>query len=124
MSVPSNNDLGALIVGVGATGSVNSPDQTNPYGRGLKVCINMALIGTGSVTVTVQGKDPTSQTYYPILASAAIVANGFSVLTVYPALTAAANVTASDVMPRQWRISATANNANPTNYTVSATVLV
>ena len=126
MSTATNNDFtaGQVLQQNGATASVNSPDLLNPYGRGLLVFINMIAAGTGSVTFTIQGKDPGSGTYYTILATAAIVANGFTVLRVYPGLTAVANATVSDVLPRQFRVIATANNANPTNYTVGACVIV
>ena len=126
MSTASNNDLTAsnVLSGVGQTTSQNSADLLNPYGRGVKVFVNVSLIGTGSVTVTIQGKDPGSGTYYTILASAAIVANGFTVLSVYPGLVAAANSAVNDVLPRQWRVQATANNANAANYSVGASVIV
>ena len=119
-----NADTGGLLVGVGVTVSQNTPDLVNPDGRGLKLFVNMSAAGTGSVTITIQGKDPTSGNYYTILASAAIVANGFTIYTVYPGAPATANVSANDILPRTWRVLATANNANPTTYTVSASVIV
>lgn len=126
MSTASNNDFnaGSVVVGVGATASQNSPDLLNPYGRGVKVWVNTTAIGTGSITVTIQGKDPGSGAYTTLLASAAIVTNTVGVLTVYPGLPATANVSANDVLPRQWRVSVTANNANPANYSVGACVIV
>ena len=122
----TNTDLNAsaLIAGVGATVSVNSPDQVNPYGRGVKVFINTTAIGTGSITVTIQAKDPASGAYTTLLASAAIVTNTTTVLTVYPGAPATANVSANDVLPRQWRIAVTANNANPASYTIGASMIV
>ena len=125
MSV-DNRDLTAsqVLSGVGATATQNSADQLNPYGRGVKVFANVSAIGTGSVTFSIQAKDPASGTYSTILSSAAIVANGMTVLTVYPGLPATTNVSANDVLPRQWRVVATANNANPVNYTVGASVIV
>lgn len=124
MSVVSNNDLIGVIVGVGSTVTVNSGDLTNPYGRGLKVMVNTTLIGTGSITATIQGKDQASGQYYTILASAAITTNVATLLSVYPGLTAVANVSANDVLPRTYRILVTAGNANPANYTVGASVIV
>lgn len=117
-------DAGQLLSGVGATTSVNTPDQVNSDHNGVKVCVNVSLIGTGSITVTIQGKDPASGTYFTILASAAIITTSFVVLTVYPGITASTNVAASDVLPRQWRIAVTANNANPVNYTVGASLVI
>lgn len=119
-----NIDSGGLLLGVGQTLSQNTTDLTNLNGRGLKLFVNMSAVGTGSVTVTVQGKDPTSGNYYTILASAAIVANGFTSYTVYPGAPVAANVSANDILPRTWRVLATANNANPAAYSVSASVIV
>lgn len=122
----ANRDLDAsgLLAGVGATASQNSADLTNVDGRGVKVFVNTTVIGTGSITVTIQAKDPASGAYSTLLASAAIVTNTQTVLTVYPGLPATANVSANDLLPRQWRIAVTANNANPANYTVGASVIV
>lgn len=126
MSTASNNDLIAsqVVIGVGATASQTSPDLPNPYGRGVKVFVNTTAIGTGSITVTIQGKDPASGAYFTLLASAAIVTNLLTVLSVYPGLPATANVSANDVVPRTWRVSVVANNANPATYTIGACVIV
>jgi hypothetical protein len=122
----ANLDLnaGQIVSGVGATASQNSPDLVNTDARGVKVFVNTTAIGTGSITVTIQAKDPGSGAYTTLLASAVIVTNTTGVYTVYPGITAAANVSASDVLPRQWRIAVTANNANPANYTIGASLIV
>jgi len=126
MSTASNNDFnaGAVLAGIGSTVTVNSADLLNPYGRGVKVFVNVTAAGTGSNIVSIQGKDPASGAYYTVLASAAIIANGLTVLTVYPGLAAVANLTANDALPRQWRVLVTAGNVNPVNYTVGACVIV
>lgn len=117
-------DTGQLLAGVGATASQNSADLTNADGRGVKVYVNTSVIGTGSITVSIQAKDPASGTYTTLLASAAIVTNVMTVLTVYPGLPVTTNVSANDVLPRQWRVSVVANNANPANYSVGASIIV
>lgn len=81
-------------------------DITNAGYRGVLVFINIdAISGTTgtaeSVTVTIRGRD-FDGTVYTILASAALVATGLVVLRVYPGLTAAANLTVSDVLPPVW----------------------
>lgn len=121
----TNTDLdgSALIVGIGATASVNSTDQVNPYGNGVKVWVTTTAIGTGSITVTIQAKSPAG-VYTTLLASAAIVTNTTGVYTVYPGAPVTTNVSANDVLPRTWRIAVTANNANPANYTITACVIV
>src|SRR5579864_242341 len=60
-----------------ATGTYASTDQTNINARGVKVYLNISAIGASvTVTATIQGKDPVSNTYYTILASAAKSATG------------------------------------------------
>jgi len=125
MSTASNNDISAGSLGlalVGQTTSVNSPDQVNAYGRGIKVFINISSITAGSAVVTIQGKDP-SGNYYTVLASASLTATGETVLTVYPGTTAAANSVANDVLPRQWRVSVSVTTG-PVNMNVSACLIV
>lgn len=123
-AVNTDLDAGRVLSGVAATASQNSADLTNADGRGVKVYVNTSLIGTGSITVSVQAKDPASGTYVTLLASAAIVTNVMTVLTVYPGAPVTTNVSANDVLPRQWRVSVVANNANPANYSVGASIIV
>ena len=92
--------------------------------RGLKVILTTTAIGTGSITVSIQGKDPASGTYFTILAGAAVVTNTQNVYTVFPGAPVAANVSANDELPATWRIVVTANNANPATYTVGFSTLV
>lgn len=117
-------DTGQLLAGVGATASQASADQTNADARGVKVFVNTTAIGTGSITVSIQAKDPASGAYVTLLASAAIVTNVMTVMTVYPGGPVTTNISANDVLPRQWRVSVTANNANPANYSVGACLIV
>ena len=105
------------------TVSVNGTDQVNYNARGVTIVLVTTAIGTGSITLTIQGKDPGSGTYYTLLAGAAVVTNTTNRYTVYPGLTAAANVTASDVLPNAWRIVITANNANAATYSVGGSTL-
>ena len=52
-----------------------SDDQNNLYGRGAHVAINMGSVpGTDTVTFHIEGKNPATGYYYPILSSTAIVA--------------------------------------------------
>ena len=93
--------------------------------RGLHLVIDCtAKAGAApSVVFTIQGEDAASGKFYTILASAAIVAVGTTILRVYPGLVAAANVAANDVLPRSWRVIATHANADSITYSVGASVI-
>jgi hypothetical protein len=118
----SNIDTAALVaLAAAGLGTTTSPDQANVNGRGVKVVVDITVLGgTGpTLTVTIQGKDAASGKYYTILASAALAAVATTVLTVYPGLVAAANLTANDALPATWRISVVVGGTGPA---VSATV--
>lgn len=105
--------------------SANADDDINSMGRGVEVVIDMTAVpGVDTVTFTIEGKDPASGKYYTLLASAAIVAVSTVVLRVYPGLTAAANLVASDVVPRTWRVKATHSAASNFTYSVGAHLVV
>jgi hypothetical protein len=120
----SNLDNISLVSAAGATTTQTSADQTNYNGRGVKVVLDMTNVGTGSVALTVQGKDPISGKYFTLLTGANVTTNSTNVYTVYPGVTSVANVSASDIVPRTWRVNVVANNANATTYTVAASVVV
>lgn len=118
---PSNTSTAALVTLAAAAVSGVSADQTNPLSRGLQLNINITSItGTApTLTVTIQGKDPVSGVYYPLLTSAALAAAGLTSLTLYPGATVAAMVAASQVLPLTWRISYAIAGTTPA---VSATI--
>lgn len=114
-------ETGALLTLAAASASVNSNDQTNLNGRGIKVVVDITAISgtTPTLTITIKGKDPTSGKYFILLASAALSTVATTVLTVYPGLTASANVVASDVLPKTWRVEAVITGTTPA---VTATI--
>lgn len=116
-----NSATGALLtLAAQGTGTVNGTDQSNPSQRGLHLVIDITAVGgTPTLTVTIEGKDPTSGKYYTILASAALSAVATTVLKVYPALAASANVAANDVLPSTWRVKAVVAGTTPS---VTATI--
>jgi hypothetical protein len=101
----ANQDLTAKVFTATGASTVTA-DLVNLAGRGIKVVIDITAVGgSPSAVVTVQGKDPTSGKFYTLLASAAITGTGTTILNVYPGMTAAANLVASDIVPRNFRIS-------------------
>lgn len=110
-----------VLASAARTASANSADLTNSNGRGVVVVIDAtASAATPSVVFTVKGKDPLSGIYYTILASAAVTGISTTVLRIYPGLTAIANQTATDVLPRTYRVEAVAGDADSLTYSVGA----
>jgi len=114
----------ALINAVNVTTTQISPDQININARGLKIFVNMISIGSGgSVTVSIQFKDPFSN-YVTMLSTTAMTTVSTATLTVHPGLFNTANSSLNDFLPRTWRILANANNANPCTYQIGAMTVV
>lgn len=107
----------ALLASASRTTTQTSADITNYNHRGIKVIVDMTAVGTGSVTMKIEGKAAVG-TYYTILSGAAITTNSTNVYTVFPAATVTANVSANDALPRTFRIVVTANNGNAATYSV------
>lgn len=120
-----NNINETVLASAARTATVQSADFTNYNGRGLHLVIAVsAVTATPSVVFTIQGKDAVSGLYYTVLTSAAITATGTTVLKVYPGITASANASASDILPRTWRVDATHANADSISYSVGASVIL
>lgn len=106
------------------TASADSGDLKNHQHRGVHVVIDAtAAAATPSVVFAIQGKCPLSGVYYTILASAAVTGVSTTVLRVFPGATAAANLAANDMIPENWRVLATAGDADSLTYSISACLL-
>lgn len=121
--VRNNTDI-TVLASAARTATLNSGDLTNYNGRGLHVVVDVTNAGTGSITITIQGKDALSGQYYTLLTGAAVTTVSTNVYKVYPGLTAAANAVASDILPRTYRILMTHNNANSITYSVGASIIL
>jgi len=120
-----NNHEVTVLASAARTASTSSADQTNYNARGVMVNVRVtAITDTPSVTAKIEGKDTASTSYFTILESAAIAATGLTTLTVYPGITAAANVSASHIVPRLWRITVTNADSDPITYSLSANYVV
>lgn len=84
----------------------NSGDQPNNGGRGIKVVVDItALSGTTpTLTVVIEYKDPASGKYVMLLTSAVLSTIATTELTVYPGAAVTANVSASNNLPKTWRV--------------------
>jgi hypothetical protein len=118
-----NYDLPSpLTLTAAASGTtVNSAAYQNPNGHGVILGIN-TTVDAGSYVVNCQGQDVASGVWYTIASTAAIVSAVFQTLTVYPAVTAAANVAINLPLPKTWRIQAVVTTG-PITATIGASVL-
>lgn len=115
-------DMGTLITHTAASAGATGPIFPTHQGAGLLIFINITAISgtTPTLTVTLKGcMDGDATATYTILASTALNATGLTVLRVYPGLTAAANLTANDVVPGWCQISTAIGGTGPS---VTATV--
>lgn len=119
------NNVDVTLLASGTRSTIQtSADITTYNAQGIHVTLDMTVVGTGSVTVTINGKDPASGKYYLLLSGAAVITNVTNVYKVYPGLPATANVSANDHIPRTIQIVVTHNNANNAIYSVGYTLLV
>lgn len=119
----SNTDLSLLATATTHT-TRNSGDKTNYNWRGIKVFLNMVTAGSGSVTISIEVKDPVSGSYKAILIGTAVTADGVYCYTVYPGIEPIANEAVSDVLSRIFRVVATHNNGNDMEYTVGGSLIL
>lgn len=105
-----------------ATGDTETWDWEQAESQGLVVVIDVTALTAGaSLVFTIQGVDPVSGATWDILASAAVVATGTTVLKVHPALTASANAVAKDVVPARVRVKVVPADTKSVTYTIGAT---
>lgn len=113
-----NNQEGTALASAARTAATNSADLVNYNGGPIHVQVNTTVIPSDNFTVTIQGKDALSGTYYTILAATAISSTGLVVLKVGRGMVAAANLVANDMVPRTWRISVAVSSATSITYSV------
>lgn len=124
MAIQAQSEEVVLLPSASRTTTYTSPDLQNLGGHSaLCVVLDMTTVGTGSVTVTINGKDPASGKYYLILAGAAVTTNSTNRYRVSPTLGASANAIAQDDLPPTFQIVVTANNANAAVYSVGYTLV-
>lgn len=113
-----------VLASAARTTAQTQPDQTNDGARGIAVILDVTVAsGTGGLTLEIDGLDPTSGKYYALLTGTAKTTTGTTVYRVYPGLTAAANATASDVLPRTWRTKISVGDSSSYTYSVGAVLL-
>lgn len=115
-----NNTQNTLLASAARTVTTSSADQTNYNASGATIVVDVTVIPSGSLTVTISGKDALSGKYFTLLTGAAITTVSTNVYQVYPALTAVANLVANNVIPRTYRVTVTAGDATSITYSVAS----
>ena len=108
------------------TNDQNSRDLDNAEALGVHLVLSIVASGVAGSNVSfyIEGKDEVSDTYYTLLQSAVLTLNGTTVVKVYPGLTAATNLVASDHLPRIWRVRADhSSTTDPIRYSVAGSLL-
>lgn len=113
------NTSGTYLASAARTATPTKQTKTNRDNKGIIAIINVTAVSASpSVVFTIQGYDPASQTWYTILASAAITGTGQTVLRVHPDLTASPNLIAKDFLPDRWAIDAVHADSDSITYSV------
>lgn len=95
-----------------------SKDIVNPGFHWIDVVMDTTVFGTGSVTLTINFKDPASGKYILLLSGAAVVSVVTNTYTIGPTAAVSANVSIARNLPDTLQIVCTANNANTQTYSV------
>lgn len=119
-----DSSLGTIATLTAASAGVTGTNLDTSQHRGIIVYVNVtAITGTSpTLTVSIKGQSPQGVDY-TILTSAAITATGLTVLTVYPALPAVANVTAQSTIPTTTHVDYAIGGTTPAVTATIAAVL-
>jgi hypothetical protein len=120
-ALEGNVDVGPILTLTAHAATLASARIMNLKAVGIKLVIDVtAITGTSpTLTVALRGYDNASGKSFTVLASAAITTVSTVVLTVYPGVTAVANVAANDHLPTQWDVNAVIGGTSPA---VTATI--
>ena len=113
-----SNTATVLLASGARTTTQTSSDITTYNAQKLKVQLVTTVIGTGSITLSVEGKDANGN-YYAILTGTAVVTDTTNIYEVGIGVTTTANVAINAILPRTIRIVITANNANSATYSAA-----
>lgn len=99
------------------TTNANGDPLINLAGAGCRIIVKSTIIGTGSITASVQGISSSGATY-TLGTTAAIVTNTTTTLEIFPGAPATANSSYNTFLPLKFQVVITANNANAATYQV------
>jgi hypothetical protein len=110
-----------LYASLARTATPTPREVTESSFDGVRITIDVTAINlTPSVVFNFEYYDPSSNKWVLLLASAAIVAVGTTVLVIAPGALETANVSTNKVLPRRWRCRPVHGDADSITYTVNA----
>lgn len=113
------NRTGVIFVSAVRTATVTGQDMSNTNFGCLTVILDITAVpGGDTVTLTIDGKDPASLKYYNLLTGSAEAGSATKTYSVCPGITAAANVSASAMVPATWRAKVTHSAGTSFTYSV------
>ena len=126
VEVGHENIASRLLDSAARTATTQSAEQDNRVSRGVQVIFDLTAIPAtpSGVTPKIQAHDPASGNWIDLLSGGSITATGTTVLTVYPGIAETANESASDVLPRVWRVEVEHVDAESYTYSVGANTVV
>lgn len=94
-------------------------------GRGIIVTLNVtAIAATGSLTVSLEGRDPVSLNYHTVATFSPVTTVSLNAFTVYPGIVEVAGSRFNMILPSVFRITCTPINAVDITYSVGYNVIV
>jgi len=118
-----NNTDVTFLASASRTTTQGPTNITTFNARAIYIVLDMTVVGTGSVTLSVDMVDPASTKKVNLLTGAAVTTNGTNIYKIGVGLTAAANLVVNEYLPRTITITVTANNANPATYSVGYSLI-
>ena len=123
-------DSATLLSSTPRTATTATADQTNLSHRGVVLFLDVTAAPGGGETLTVeiQGKDPTSLKYVPLATFTAVSATGTTAYTFYPGAVETVAVAGHEVqglvLPRSWRTRVVHSAAGSWTYSLGASLEV
>jgi hypothetical protein len=104
------------------TALVTGSDFTTYNAFGMIVTLDVTVIPSDNITLTIQGKDNLG-VYYTLLAGAAVSTVSTNKYIVFPGSTVTANVSANQLIPRVCRINMAVSSATSITYSVGVELI-
>ena len=120
-----NNSVATLLPSAVRAATTSSTGQTNYNWRGAHVILSVTAVpGVDSITLSIEGNESATNTWYTLLTGVAVLTTGLFVYKIYPGITAVANGAVSDILPPLWRVTVTHSAATNFTYSVSSSLIL